>query len=106
MGSGSSAQLESYETSFNDDLNGDGIIGVRAPPSPPQFVYEGTDANGAQVYDITNAVGLEPFAVRVLTPQHPSTDYQHSFLYDSAGRTWVDQSTYGSGLDELAETGR
>ena len=31
--SGSSAQLESYEASFNDDLNGDGTIGVPPPPS-------------------------------------------------------------------------
>ena len=30
VGSGSSAQLELYETSFNDDLNGDGTIGVPA----------------------------------------------------------------------------
>ena len=33
VGSGSSAQVESYETSFNDDLNGDGTIGVPPPPS-------------------------------------------------------------------------
>ena len=98
---GSGAQVASYETSFNHDLNGDGTIGV-PPPSPPQFVYEGTDANGAQVYDITNAVGSEPIAVRVLTPQHPSTDYPHSFLYALPVEGGVDQSTYGSGLDELA----
>ena len=98
---GSGAQVASYETSFNYDLNGDGTIGVNASP-PPQFVYEGTDANGAQVYDITNAVGSEPVAVRVLTPQHPSTDYQHSFLYALPVGPGVDQSTFGSGLDELA----
>ena len=98
---GSGAQVASYETSFNHDLNGDGTIGV-PPPSPPQFVYEGTDANGAQVYDITNAVGSEPVAVRVLTPQHPSTDYQHSFLYALPVGPGVDQSGFGSGLDELA----
>jgi Domain of unknown function (DUF4347)/Tryptophan-rich Synechocystis species C-terminal domain/Putative esterase len=97
---GSSAQVASYEASFNDDLNGDGTIGGPAP-SPPQFVYQGTDSSGAQVYDITNAVGLEPFAVRVLTPQHPSTNYQHSFLYDLPVEPGLAQSTYGSGLDEL-----
>jgi hypothetical protein len=99
---GSGAQVESYETSFNDDLNGDGTIGVQ-PASPPQFVYEGTDATGAQVYDITNAVGSEPFAVRVLTPQDPSTAYPHSFLYDLPVEPGLAQSTYGSGLDELAK---
>ena len=98
---GSGAQVESYEASFNDDLNGDGTIGINASP-PPQFVYEGTDANGAQVYDITNAVGSEPIAVRVLTPQHPSTDYPHSFLYALPVEGGLAQSTYGSGLDELA----
>ena len=98
---GSGAQVASYEASFNDDLNGDGTIGV-PPPSPPQFVYEGTDANGAQVYDITNAVGSEPIAVRVLTPQDPSTDYPHSFLYALPVEGGLAQSTYGSGLDELA----
>src|SRR5215475_1408868 len=34
--SGSSTQLESFETSFNDDLNGDGTIGV--PPSAPTVI--------------------------------------------------------------------
>ncbi len=97
---GSGAQVESYEASFNDDLNGDGTIGV-PPPSPLQFVYQGTDATGAQVYDITNASGLEPFAVRVLTPQHPSTDYPHSFLYDLQVEPGLAQSTWGSGLNEL-----
>jgi Tryptophan-rich Synechocystis species C-terminal domain/Putative esterase len=97
---GSSAQLESFETSFNYDLNGDGTIGV-APLAPPQFVYEGTDANGAQVYDVTNALGLEPFAVRVLTPQEPSTDYPHSFLYALPVEPGLTQPTFGSGLDEL-----
>jgi hypothetical protein len=100
VGLGSSAQLESYEPLFNYDLNGDGVIGV-PPTSPPQFVYQGTDSSGAQVYDITNVAGLEPFAVRVLTPQHPSTNYQHSFLYDLQVEPGLAQSTYGSGLNEL-----
>ena len=33
--SGASAVLETFETSFNDDLNGDGLIGV-----PPPTVIE------------------------------------------------------------------
>jgi hypothetical protein len=102
--SGTSAALESFETSFQQDLNGDGTIGPPPPPPPPpppQFAYQGTDANGAQVYDITNAVGLEPFAVRVLTPQHPSTDYPHSFLYDLPVEGGLAQSNFGSGLNEL-----
>jgi hypothetical protein len=97
----SGTELESYETSFDQDLNGDGTIGV-PPSSPPQFVYEGTDATGAQVYDVTwSNSGLQPFAVRVLTPQNPSSDYAHSFLYDLPVEGGLAQSTWGSGLDEL-----
>ena len=36
--SGSSTQLESFEASFNDDLNSDGTIGV--PPPPARTVIE------------------------------------------------------------------
>jgi 20S proteasome alpha/beta subunit len=101
--SGSSIQLESLEASFNDDLNGDGVIGV-PPPAPPQFVYEGTDAYGAQLYDVEwNASGLQPFAVRVLTPTDPSSYYQHTFLYDLPVEAGLSQSTYGDGLDELEQ---
>jgi hypothetical protein len=111
---GSGAQVASYEASFNFDLNGDGTIGASTSPPPPpppppppgggdspQFVYAGTDATGAQVYNITWAnTGLHPIAVRVLTPQHPSASYSHSFLYDLP----VDSAnTYGNGLDELAK---
>jgi cytochrome c2 len=109
--SGTSATLESYETSFNYDLNGDGTIGLTLPPPPPpppppspppQFVYQGTDANGAKVYDITwSSSGLQPFAVRVLAPSHPSTSYPHTFLYDLPVEAGLAQSTYGSGLNQL-----
>jgi hypothetical protein len=103
--SGSSTQLESFETSFNYDLNGDGTIGVPASSASagkPQFTYEGTDASGAQVYDVAwSNSGLQPFAVRVLTPEHPSTNYQHSFLYDLPVEPGLTQSTFGDGLDEL-----
>jgi hypothetical protein len=109
---GSGAQVASYEASFNYDLNGDGTIGVPASPPPPpppppsasqpQFVYQGADATGAEVYDVTwSTSGLQPFAVRVLTPQHPSTADPHSFLYDLPVEPGLAQSTYGSGLDEL-----
>jgi Domain of unknown function (DUF4347)/Tryptophan-rich Synechocystis species C-terminal domain/Putative esterase len=109
VGSGSSTQFESYEASFNHDLNGDGTIGVPPPPSvppsaPPQFVYEGTDATGAEIYDVTwSSSGLQPFAVRVLTPEHPSADYPHSFLYDLPVEPGLAQSTFGNGLNELAK---
>ena len=40
--SGTSAALQSIETSFHQDLNGDGTIGPPAPPPPPaQTVIEG-----------------------------------------------------------------
>ena len=36
--SGRAPQVESYETSFNDDLNGDGTIGVPPPPDRPTVI--------------------------------------------------------------------
>jgi hypothetical protein len=103
--SGSSASMESLETSFRQDLNGDGVIGVnRRLGDQPEFVYQGTDSSGAQLYDVTwNISGSHPFAVRVLTPTHPSTDYLHSFLVDLPVEPGLAQSRWGSGLDELAK---
>jgi hypothetical protein len=103
--SGTSTALESFETSFQQDLNGDGIIGVPPPPTSagqPTFTYQGVDADGAQVYDITwSNSGLQPFAVRVLTPNDPSTNYPHTFLYDLPVEAGLAQSNFGDGLDEL-----
>jgi hypothetical protein len=96
--SGTSAALESFETSFQQDLNGDGVIAS----SHPQLVYEGLDADGARLYDVTWAnSGLQPIAVRVLEPENPSTDYAHSFLFALPVEGGLAQSAYGSGLDEL-----
>jgi 20S proteasome alpha/beta subunit len=95
--SGTSAVMESLEPSFQQDLNGDGVIGMR----PLQFVYQGVDANGAQVYSITAPnSGLWPIEVRVLTPDNPSTNYEHNFLYalPVEGGT---NPTLGDGLNEL-----
>jgi hypothetical protein len=39
----------------------------------------------------------------VLTPEHPSNDYQHSFLFALPVEAGLAQSTYGSGLDELRQ---
>jgi cytochrome c2 len=100
--SGTNAALESIETSFDQDLNGDGTIGVPAPSDQPLFAYQGTDADGAQVFDVEwSNSGLQPFAVRVLTPTHPLTNYPHNFLYDLPVESGIAQSTWGSGLDEL-----
>ena len=102
--SGTSTALQSLEPSFHQDLNGDGVIGLATADSSPHFVYEGIDADGAQLYDVTwNTSGLHPFAVRVLTPDHPSTNYQHSFLYALPVEAGLAQSTYGSGLHELQQ---
>ncbi|SDS99631.1 alpha/beta hydrolase-fold protein [Bradyrhizobium canariense] len=104
---GTSAALESLETSFHQDLNGDGVIGpAGAAPPPdngdvPQFVYQGLDADGAQVYSVTwDTMGEHPFEVRVLTPTDPSTSYEHSFLF-ALPVEGAPQSTYGDGLNEL-----
>ena len=45
---GSGAQLQSYEASFNDDLNGDGTIGVPPPPTPTviEFIRIDEPADG------------------------------------------------------------
>jgi hypothetical protein len=102
--SGSSTTLESFETSFQQDLNGDGVIGssIGGGPDQPHFVYQGVDGNGAQLYDVTwNTSGSHPFAVRVLAPDHPSADYSHSFLYALPVEPGLAQSNYGSGLNEL-----
>jgi hypothetical protein len=106
--SGTDPALETLETTFHQDLNGDGTIGpVAAPPPPSQgssahFVYEGLDANGAKLYDIMwDTPGSQAFAVRVLAPTNPSNSHSHTFLYALPVEPGLDQSTYGSGLNEL-----
>ena len=80
------------------------MIGLATTDSSPHFVYQGIDADGAQLYDVTwDTSGLHPFAVRVLTPDHSSTNYQHSFLYALPVEAGLAQSTYGSGLHELQQ---
>ena len=87
------------------DLNADGFIRVPASP-PPHFVYQGVDGNGVQQYVVIwDTPGLQPFAVRVLAPDHPSMNYQHSFLFDLPVEPGLAQSTYGNGLDELQRLG-
>ena len=101
--SGTSAALESFETSFNEDLNNDGVIGAPSSSNQPLFAYQGTDANGAQLYDVTwNVQGSHPFAVRVLVPQHPSSDYAHSFLYALPVESGLSGQLLGDGIDQLA----
>jgi 20S proteasome alpha/beta subunit len=104
---GSSVALQSLEASFQQDLNGDGTIGLAAGlglGDTPQFIYEGTDANGVQLYDVTwPTMGDHPFAVRVLAPNNPSANYSHSFLYALPVEPGITQPTYGSGLDQLEQ---
>ena len=101
--SGASTALQSIETSFQQDLNGNGVIGL-PDDSSPHFVYQGVDGDGAQVFDVTwNTLGLHPFAVRVLAPDHPSANYEHSFLYALPVEAGLAQSTWGSGLDALQQ---
>jgi hypothetical protein len=105
--SGTSAALQSLEISFQRDLNGDGSIGPPPPPPPTVnggfgLIYQGADGNGVQQYSVIwDTLGLHPSAVRVLAPDHPSTDNPHSFLYALPVEPGLSQSTYGSGLDEL-----
>ena len=76
IASGTSAALQSFETSFQQDLNGDGCDRSAVRCRRRHFVYEGVDANGVQLYSVTwDTSGSHPFAVRVLAPDHPSTDY-------------------------------
>jgi hypothetical protein len=104
---GTNATLVSIESSFQQDLNGDGLIGqIGSGSSTPHFVYEGLDSTGAEIFDVTwDTLGLHPFAVRVLTPDHPSANYEHSFLYVLPVEGGLAQSTWGSGLDELHQLG-
>jgi cytochrome c2/S-formylglutathione hydrolase FrmB len=100
--SGTSAPLEAMEASFNYDLNNDGVIGTPPASDQPLFAYQGTDAYGAQLYDVTwNDQGSHPFAVRVLVPQNPSTDYPHSFLYALPVESGLTGLSLGDGLNEL-----
>jgi Putative esterase len=70
-----------------------------------EVAYQGVDRNGVQLYAVTwNTPGLQPFAIRVLAPKRPSTNYQHSFLFDLPVEP-NDQPTYGNGLDELRRLG-
>ncbi len=100
--SGTDPALVSMETSFNHDLNNDGVIGAPPAPDQPLFAYQGTDANGAQVYDVTwNDQGNHPFAVRVLVPTDPNTNYAHSFLYALPVESGLTGQSLGDGLNEL-----
>ena len=101
--SGTSATLKSFEPSFQQDLNGDGTIGVPGATSS-QFVYEGVDSNGVQLYDVTwDTPGQQPFAVRILAPDNPSPNYPHTFLFALPVEPGLDPSTYGDGLDQLRQ---
>jgi hypothetical protein len=105
IASGSSSALQSLEISFQQDLNGDGQIGLAADSSP-HFVYQGVDGNGVQLYNVTwNTLGSHPFAVEVLAPDHPSANYPHSFLYALPVEAGLAQSNYGNGLDALQQLG-
>jgi hypothetical protein len=66
-----------------------------------EVAYQGVDRDGVQLYVVTwDTPGLQPCAVRVLAPDRPSTNHQHSFLFDLPVEP-NDQPTYGNGLDEL-----
>jgi cytochrome c2 len=100
--SGTSAALVSMETSFNDDLNNDGVIGTPPSSNQPLFAYQGTDSNGAQLYDVTwNNQGSHPFAVRVLIPQNPAAGAPHNFLYALPVENGLTGLSLGDGLNEL-----
>ena len=51
---GSGAQVESYEASFNHDLNGDGTIGVPPPPPPPSLTVIESSGSMSLLTDGTN----------------------------------------------------
>jgi hypothetical protein len=102
--SGTSLDLISVEPVFHQDLNGDGSIGLADEVSSQYFVYQGVDGNGVQLYNVMwDTWGSHPFAVRVLVPDHPSANYEHSFLYALPVEAGLAQSTWGSGLDALQQ---
>ena len=107
--SGASSQFQTFEPSFHQDLNSDGFIGIPQitdPNDTPTFIYQGTDANGVQLYQISwNVLGAHPFAVRVLAPNNPSASYAHSFLYALPSEGGIDQNGFGSGLDRIEQLG-
>ena len=105
--SGASSLLESFEPSFQQDLNGDGQIGIldfTDPNDKPQFIYADPDTNGVQLYDGEwNILGSHPFAVRVLAPNDPSMSYTHSFLFVLPVEGGLAQAGFGDGLDQLQQ---
>jgi hypothetical protein len=104
--SGTSPALELFEPNFHQDLNSDGVVGAKTSDlgDQPRFAYKGADSSGAQLYEVNwQTRGWRPFAVRVLAPARPSPLYQHSFLFDLPVQPGLAQSTWGSGLDELAK---
>jgi len=104
---GPNPALESLETSFQYDLNGDGTIGtpqITDPNDTPSFIYNSTDANGIQLYQVNwNILGSHPFAVYVLNPSDPSPNYQHSFLYALPPSPGLDEAGQGVGIDQLEQ---
>ncbi len=102
-----SSDLETIETSFKQDLNGDGTIGIphiTDPNDTPTFIYDGTDSTGAQLYEISwNVLGSHPYAVRVLNPDNPNLSYQHSFLFALPPEPELDESGWGVGLTQLQQ---
>jgi hypothetical protein len=104
---GPNPALESVETSFQYDLNGDGTVGIpniTDPNDKPSFIYDGTDASGIQLYEINwNILGSHPFAVYVLNPSDPSPNYQHNFLFALPPEPGLDESGWGVGIDQLQQ---
>jgi membrane protease subunit (stomatin/prohibitin family) len=90
--SGTSLALESLETVFNQDLNGDGVIGIPAPSRP------GTIPQGSSVTVVNNDTFIFAQSARVSTvavagradsghQNAPSIDDHHSLQNTDAGQT-------------------
>src|SRR5205085_10583264 len=87
---------------FQQDLNADGFIGTSELPR--QFTDQGKDTNGVELYNVSwYTSGLQPFAVRVLSPDNPSVAHEHSFIYVMPVEAGLSQATYGDGLDVLRQ---
>ena len=72
----------------------------------PHFVYESTDTNGVQTYDVIwGTPGNQPYQVLVLNPTNPSTDFAHNFLYALPAEAGLGSSQFGYAMDELEALG-
>jgi serralysin len=82
VGPGNNTALESIETTFNQDLNGDGTIGIppAVAPSAAKATLTGSAVSDTFVFrsDLGNGVSSEPNKVEISGPLHLADLFSHA----------------------------